>query len=227
MISILLAVYNGEKYISQSIDSVINQTFNNWELLVGFNGTTDSSKEIVNSYGDSRIKTFDYGEDKGKAKTLNKLIKEAKYDWCAIQDDDDVWLPEKLEKQIEYTKKYDVIGSFIEYINESDDVIGSPDLSSFNDDIKAKSISGINQIANSSSIFRKSAVCDVGCWDENLDKLVPQGIQPKEDFDLWLKLLKNDNLFYNIPEYLVLHRLHPQSNFNTKLHGASKILWKT
>ena len=99
MISILLASYNGEKYIRQSIDSVINQTFKKWELLIGFNGTTDKTKDIVKEYKDERIKTFDYEDDKGKAKTLNKLIKQAQFDYCAIQDDDDLWWPPKLYEQ--------------------------------------------------------------------------------------------------------------------------------
>ena len=75
MISILLATYNGEKYIKRCIDSIVDQKFTDWKLLIGFNGTTDSSKEIVASYDDDRIFVYDYGEDKGKAKTLNKLLK--------------------------------------------------------------------------------------------------------------------------------------------------------
>lgn len=216
MISILLAVYNGEKYISQSIDSIINQTFKNWELLIGFNGTTDSSKDIVSSYNDDRIKVFDYKEDKGKAKTLNKLIKEARYDWCAIQDDDDIWLPEKLEKQIEQVDKFDVIGSYIKYINEQGEIIGAPTLSETHNEIKIKSIAGNNQIANSSSIFKKKHVESVGLWNQTKDGI--------EDFDLWLKLLRKNHTFYNIPNYLCLHRIHDQSNFNTKEQDVYKIL---
>ena len=116
MISILLAVYNGEKYINESIDSILNQSFTEWELLIGFNGTTDNSKEIVSNYNDSRIKIFDYLDDKGKSITLNKLLKEAKYDWCAIQDDDDVWIQDKLENQMKYINDYDIIGTLINYL---------------------------------------------------------------------------------------------------------------
>lgn len=216
MISILLAVYNGEKYIKQSIDSIINQKFKDWELLIGFNGTTDGSKSIASSYDDNRIRILDYKEDKGKAKTLNKLIKKARYNWCAIQDDDDIWLPEKLEKQIEQVNQFDVIGSFITYIDEKNNACGQPNLATDHENIKTLSLAGINQIANSSAIFKKYAVFDVGCWDTNLDKLALQGIQPKEDFDLWVKLLGKGCLFHNIPEHLVLHRLHQGSNFNTK-----------
>ena len=115
-VSILLAVYNGEKFLSQSIDSILYQTFKDWELLIGFNGTTDTSKEIVKKYTDSRIRTFDYGDSKSKPATLNKLLKESKFDLIALQDDDDIWFPKKLELQIEKIDTYDIIGSFITYI---------------------------------------------------------------------------------------------------------------
>lgn len=208
MISILLAVYNGEKYISQSIDSIINQTFKGWELLIGFNGTTDSSKDIVNSYNDNRIRIFDYKEDKGKAKTLNKLIKESRYDWCAMQDDDDIWLPEKLEKQLDQLNDFDVIGTLITYIDKNGIPCGAPNLAIDHEKIKSKSLAGINQIANSSAIFKKEAAAEINFWREDIDGV--------EDFDFWKKLLKKDYKFYNIPDYLVLHRLHQESNFNSK-----------
>ena len=74
MISILLATYNGEKYIKDSINSIINQDYKEWELLVGFNGTYDSSKNIVSEIKDDRIKIFDYKEEKGKAKTRTLFV---------------------------------------------------------------------------------------------------------------------------------------------------------
>lgn len=208
MISILLAVYNGEKYISQSIDSIINQTFKDWELLIGFNGTTDSSKDIVSSYNDNRIRIFDYKEDKGKAKTLNKLIKEARYDWCAIQDDDDIWCPQKLEKQFSLTSIYDVIGTFIHYIDQDNRVTGQANISSDHESIKNKSLSGVNQVANSSAIFKRSRAKQINFWREDIDGV--------EDFDFWLKLLRAGYLFHNIPEFITLHRLHSSSHFNSR-----------
>jgi glycosyltransferase involved in cell wall biosynthesis len=216
MISILLAVYNGEKYIDQSVNSIINQTFKDWELLIGFNGTTDSSKDIVSSYNDDRIRTFDYKEDKGKAKTLNKLIKEARYNWCAIQDDDDIWLPEKLEKQFDQLNHYDIIGTLIAYIDEKNIYFGEPNLATDHENIKTLSLAGINQIANSSAIFRKQDALDIGGWDESLDGI--------EDFDFWIKLLKKGYRFHNISSKLVLHRIHHKSSFNTQQHDVSKIL---
>lgn len=214
-ISILLASHNGEKYIAQSVESIINQTFKEWELLIGFNGTTDSSKDIIAKYNDRRIKIFDYGNEKGKAKTLNKLIKKAKYNWCAIQDDDDIWLPQKLEKQFSLTDSHDVIGTFIHYINKNNQIIGGARIASDHENIKRLSLSGINQVANSSAIFKKEAAAEINFWREDVDGI--------EDFDFWLKLLKSGRSFYNIPEYITLHRLHSSSHFNSQKSQNLKI----
>jgi glycosyltransferase involved in cell wall biosynthesis len=216
MISVLLPIYNGERFLRESIQSVLNQTFTEFELLIGFNGTVDGSKDVVNSFDDARIRVFDYGDDVGKAKTLNKLITESKYDWIALQDDDDIWVESKLETQLEYINHSDVIGTFIKYIDEDGDVIGGPNLSFSNDDICRLSLLGNNQIANSSSLFKKSKVIEIGGWREDIDGI--------EDFDFWLRLIRNGCKFSNIPQYFVKHRIHNSSNFNTKKHDLTKIL---
>jgi glycosyltransferase involved in cell wall biosynthesis len=216
MISILLPTYNGEKYLSLAIESVLNQTFTDFELLIAFNGTTDNSKSIVSKYNDVRIKVFDYGDDKGKSKTLNKLICQSKYDWIALQDDDDFWMPNKLEKQIPFTDKYDVIGTFINYIDEKGEITGRPNLSRFPIEIIRFSMSGLNQVANTTTIFKKSIALEIGGWKDDLDGI--------EDFDFWLRLMRLGKKFINIPETLVHHRLHNNSNFNTKSHDLKKIL---
>lgn len=216
MFSILLATYNGEKYIEKSIDSILNQNFPYWELLIGFNGTTDSAKEIVSRYKDFRIKTYDYENEKGKGKTLNKLLNEANYEWVAIQDDDDIWQVNKLQRQSMYINIYDVIGSFIYYIDQDDQITNCLNLEIFDKQIKQLSMSGNNQVANSSAVVKKSKILDVGGWREDIDGI--------EDYDLWLRMMKNNCSFFNIDEYLVMHRLHNRSNFNTKNHNTSLIL---
>jgi glycosyltransferase involved in cell wall biosynthesis len=216
MISILLATYNGEKYIKKSIESILNQTFTDFELLIGLNGVTDNTEAILRSYEDDRIRIFNYGDERGKAKTLNKLLMEARYDWIAIQDDDDIWIDKKLEKQISLINQYDVIGTWIKYIDNNENFIGSPRLRIESDNIKFFTLNGNNQIANTSVIFKKNISIEVNGWREDIDGV--------EDFDFWIKLLKKDKKFINIPEYLVLHRIHSESNFNTKKHDIRKIL---
>ena len=208
MISILLPCYNGEKFISLAIDSILNQSFKDFELLIGFNGTTDNSKDIVRRFGDDRIKTFDYGDDKGKPKTLNKLLLEAKHDWIALQDDDDMWTLNKLQEQIKYLNDFDVIGTQIQYCDQYNNFIeGSPSLKLNDSEIKQFTIDGNNQVANSSTLIRKSSIIKVGGWDENLSAL--------EDFDFWLRLILIGSRFTNLDEKMMIHRRHINSNFNT------------
>ena len=220
MISVLLATYNGEKYISKSIESVLNQTFNDFELLIGFNGTTDNSKDIVKSYSDSRIKTFDYGTDAGKAKTLNKLLKNATYDWIALQDDDDIWVEDKLEKQLQHTSNCDVIGTMIDYIDENDLFIRHLDLLRDDFNIKRWSLSGNNQVANTSAIFKKSKALEINGWREDIDGI--------EDFDFWLRLMRNNNIFINVDLHIIknpYHRINPSTNkYPHIINNSSRII---
>jgi len=215
MISVLLATYNGHRFIQKSIDSVLNQTFGELELLIGLNGENSKTKEILEKYNDPRIKIFDYGDDKGKAKTLNKLLMECSFEILCLQDDDDIWQKNKLEKQISFIDENDVVGTFIQYINERGEIIGYPELSLFHDRIVLKSLSGDNQIANTSAMFRKKDSIRVGGWEET-----KEGI---EDFHFWIKLIREKKTFLNIPEFLVQHRIHSTSNFNTKKYDLNWI----
>lgn len=216
MVSILLATHNGEKYILESIESILNQTYTSFELIIGLNGTTDRTIEIIEKFKDDRIKVIDYGLDKGKAKTLNKMIHESKYSWISLQDDDDVWEKNKIERQLQFISEYDVIGTLIRYIDSYGNMIGHPNLQTEDSLIKRISMLGENQVANTSTIFKKSDALEIGGWREDIDGI--------EDYDFWLRLMRIGKKFINIPEYLVLHRIHNQSNFNTKNHDISKIL---
>lgn len=230
MISVLLPIYNGERYIKQSLTSVLNQTFQDFEILIGFNGTTDNSRQIVNSVLfegisdpellyeiQNKVRIFDYGEDKGKAKTLNKLLKEAKFDIIALQDDDDVWHSNKLEKQIPFIQEFDIVGTFLSYINHNGLLTKNLTLEVEDQFIKYKSLErGANNVANTSTILKKSVAFEVGGWREDIDGI--------EDFDFWLRLMRIGKTFKNVPEFLLFHRMHTDSNFNTKNYDLKRIL---
>jgi glycosyltransferase involved in cell wall biosynthesis len=213
MVSILLASYSGHRFIKESLDSILNQTYSKFEILIGLNGENSETKKILENYLDPRIRIFDYADDKGKAKTLNKLIGEAKYEIIGIQDDDDIWMPEKLKTQIGLLTEYDIVGTFIEYIDvnngpwiENNIRNVGPNLSTNHDEIIGNMLLGNNQIANTSALFKKKDALNVGGWNITLEGI--------EDFDFWIKLIKKDRKFINIPEVLVLHRIHRTSNFN-------------
>ena len=219
MISILMATYSGHKYIKRSLDSILNQTYENFEILIGLNGENTETKKILEGYNDPRIRIFDYMGDKGKVKTLNKLLKESKYEIIGIQDDDDIWVGTKLETQIPLFKDFDVVGTFIQYINENEgrsEWGNGPSLSIDHQDITKGIQSGDNQIANTSALFRKSDALLIGGWKEEFEGI--------EDYDFWARLMKSGKQFINIPEVLVLHRIHRTSNFNFNNYDKSRLM---
>lgn len=109
LISIITPMYNAEKYILETIQSVLRQTYQDWEMIIVDNKSTDKSREIVKSVNDDRVKLIDLGYNSGgPARPRNIGLDNAQGEFIAFLDADDVWLPEKLEKQINFIQKEDV-----------------------------------------------------------------------------------------------------------------------
>jgi teichuronic acid biosynthesis glycosyltransferase TuaG len=127
------------------------------------------------------------------------MLKYTKYNWIALLDVDDKWLPKKLESQIKFINNYDVIGTMCKYFGDSQIIPNLPlqNIVNFNFLL-------YNPIINSSVLLRK----ELCWWDKNHDGV--------EDYDLWLRLWRQNKKFYNIPEIQVLHRIHKQSAFNAQ-----------
>ena len=211
-ISILMPIYNGVEFFNESLQSVLDQTVDEWELLIAINGHPPNSEvyqtvlKQVNSITvngvieDKRVRLLDYHDCKGKAATLNKMITECKYNYVALLDVDDVWHPEKLAAQIPFLMlNYDVVGTRCVYFGDINNVvpkIPTADISQFN-------FLAVNPIINSSSIIKKK----FAHWDTTLFV---------EDYDLWLSLRVQGRRFYNCEEVLVKHRIHQTSAFNAQ-----------
>lgn len=198
-----MPIYNGIEFIHESVPSIIRQSYNDWELLIGINGHPENSEiyKIAKKYEEenSKIKVFDFYNIKGKSSTLNELLKYCKYDYIALLDVDDIWHHQKLEIQSKFLNIYDVIGSNCILFGDSSRII--PPIPQF--DISNYNFANVNPIINSSVIVRKDL-----CWWDPLTCL--------EDYDLWIRLRKLNKKFYNCPEILVKHRIHNQSAFNSK-----------
>lgn len=113
-ISVLMPVYNSEKYLNEAIESILNQTFVDFEFIIINDASNDNSENIIESYQDSRIKYFKNEKNLGVAKTLNKGLKLAQGKYIARMDSDDISLPERLYKQFKFMEVYndiDVCGS--------------------------------------------------------------------------------------------------------------------
>uniref|UniRef100_A0A6C0JH10 Glycosyltransferase 2-like domain-containing protein n=1 Tax=viral metagenome TaxID=1070528 RepID=A0A6C0JH10_9ZZZZ len=209
MISVLIPIYNGIEFINESVTSVLEQSFEDWELIIAINGHPENSKEyqLAKEYEDlsDKIRVLDFYNVTGKAETLNAMIPHCKYDYVAILDVDDIWHERKLEFQQVYIKEgYDVIGSQCIYFGNLEGIKPSIPLGNISDFDFTK----VNPIINSSAIIKKG-LC---YWNEN-------GI---EDYDLWLRLRKEKKRFYNCESVLVQHRIHNRSAFNSRGH-ATKI----
>lgn len=210
-ISILIPLYNGIEFLEQSLSSVISQTYKNWEVIIGINGHEPNSLiektaiAIVDKYNYDNIKVI-YYDTKGKSLTLNKMVTDCKYDYVAILDVDDIWLPEKLELQIRYLSNYDVAGTHCQYFGDVSHcpIIPFGDLSNFN-------FLFYNPIVNSSAIIKK----ELAIW-KNVEI---------EDYNLWLELFINGKKkFFNLNKILCLHRIHKGSYFNTRADNDKYVM---
>jgi len=212
MISILMPIYNGIEFIEQSVTSVLNQTVSNWSLVIGINGHPPNSEvyKIAKQYEikDKRIRIHDLPTNiKGKSHALNEMLNlcEPESKWICLLDVDDIWLPTKLQSQIPFMTKYDVIGTRCQYFG---DLNTSPSLPT--GDISKFDFLKVNPVVNSSCLLRRELCYWNGSWN---------GI---EDYDLWLRLWKLGKKFYNVESVQVLHRIHKQSAFNAN-GNSSKV----
>jgi teichuronic acid biosynthesis glycosyltransferase TuaG len=123
LISIITPNYNCAQYISQTIESVLTQTYQNWEMLIVDDCSTDGSYEIALKYAakDNRIKVYHMDQNSGAAACRNKAIELSQGDYLAFLDSDDLWLPKKLEKQLRFMIENDCDFSFTEYEQVNED----------------------------------------------------------------------------------------------------------
>ena len=115
LVSIIMPSYNTAKYIEESIQSVLNQTYKNWELIIVDDCSTDNTDEIVSQFNDKRIIYLKNEQNSGAAISRNRALREAKGKWIAFLDSDDLWLPEKLERQIQFMIDNDCYFSYTRY----------------------------------------------------------------------------------------------------------------
>lgn len=116
LVSIIMPSWNTGRFIAESIQSVLNQTYTKWELLIVDDCSTDNTDEVVKSFSDSRIEYFKNKKNSGAALTRNRAIREAKGEWIAFLDSDDLWEPQKLEKQIAFMNNNGYVFSYHEYV---------------------------------------------------------------------------------------------------------------
>ena len=116
LVSIIMPSWNTGKFIAESIESVLAQTYKNWELLIVDDCSTDNTDEVVASFKDTRIKYFKNEKNSGAALTRNRAMREAQGEWIAFLDSDDLWAPNKLEKQLRFMNDNGYVFSYHDFV---------------------------------------------------------------------------------------------------------------
>ncbi|AFY50940.1 glycosyl transferase [Nostoc sp. PCC 7524] len=222
LISIILPVYNGEKTIKETIQSILHQSFIDWELIVINDGSQDTTLDIINEFADHRLHVYSF-YNAGLAISRNRGIIKSKGDYIAFLDADDLWTPDKLAcqfKALQENPQASVAYSWCNHIDESSHFLRNGSRISANGDVYAKLLVG-NFLENGSNpLIRRQALLSVGEFEPSLN--------PAEDWDLWLRLASSYH-FVLVPFPHVLYRVtsNSMSSNIVKMEAASlKIIEK-
>lgn len=214
LVSIGMPVYNSEKFLKQSILSILNQTYTNFELLISDDGSTDNSLNIIHSFSDARIKLIKGDSNRGIGYRLNELIKLSKGKYFARMDGDDLMFPTRLEKQVthlEENQNLDVIGSSAVIIDENNSISGIR---------KCKSDININD-AYGKSLFIHPSIMGKTSWFRK--HLYNGHFNGTEDHELFLRSYYSSQ-FSCIENPLIFYRENNRNNKSKFLKRQKEIV---
>ena len=205
-ISVVMPVYNAALYLRQALDSVLAQTFTDFEVVVIDDGSTDDSSAMLDDYArrDARVNVF-HRENRGITATRNELITRCRGEFMAVFDSDDVCLPVRFERQLAHLRANpDVtcLGAAWELIDDHGRRLTKITPPLADADVQAVALKGHSPMCHSATIMRLDAVRRVGGYDP--------GLQQAEDLDLYLRLGELGRI-ENLPEILLQYRVHPAS----------------
>jgi glycosyltransferase involved in cell wall biosynthesis len=208
LISVIIPVFNGEKTLQETIESVLNQNWRDFELLIINDGSEDATLEIVARFKDSRIKIFSY-PNAGQSTSRNRGIGLATGEYISFIDADDLWTPDKLEAQLralQENPKAAVAYSWTDWIDESGQLLGQGSHNTEQGKVFAKLLLNDFVANGSNALIRRQALTEVGGFDAS--------VTPAEDWDMWLRLAVHYE-FVAVPYVQVFYRISPSSaSFN-------------
>ena len=185
LVSIIMPSYNTASFIEETIQSVLNQTYTNWELIIVDDCSTDNTDEVLENIKDSRIRYFKNDKNSGAAVSRNKALREARGQWIAYLDSDDLWMPEKLEKQIHFMETNGYAFSYTNY--EEIDVNGNK---------TGVSVTGPKKITKTGMFNYCWPGCLTVMFDANKIGLIQiQDIKKNNDYAMWLKVCKKADCY--------------------------------
>lgn len=221
LVSVIMPAYNAERHIAESIQSVLDQTYKNWELVVVDDGSTDGTAEIVQRFASNEKRVLCiFQQNSGQGKARNTGVDSSSGELIAFLDSDDLWLPEKLERQVQtlLATKADVIYSDVVIFYEPGAGSGPTEFPIATGRIEGSQMFDLlllqNRIPILSAALRKEVFSSNGPFEESAP------YQGCEDYDLWLKIAARGALFYGMSDKLVRYRRHDMAT----THRESKVL---
>ncbi len=210
----LLPVYNSEDYIKECVDSILNQTFFDFSLIIVDDASTDRSLEILSNYTDRRINLYSQQKNTGYARILSNYSQNLDCEYFARMDSDDVCMPNRLISQtqaMDSCKKIAIMGSWILKINERRKQIGRCRYPTDHKSIKRLLLIGENPLCHPSILIRYSYI------KSELMNYEPK-MQPTEDYHLYLQAISQEAKIINYPDFLLSYRVH-KSNISKLKRG--------
>ena len=215
-VSIIVPMYNAEKFIGKTIESVLSQTYENWEMLIMNDVSTDNSLAVVNEYAkkDDRIKVLNTEKNMGVVKGRNHLIDLANGKFIAFLDADDYWHSQKLEKQIQFMKEKNAGISCTEYtrVKENGEKIN---------EVVIKSEISYTDMLKNNYLGCLTVMYDV----EKVGKRYFKELEKNEDYVLWLEIVKDVKTIFGLKENLAYYRVLDNSRSSNKVKTA-KVRWE-
>lgn len=207
VVSVLMPVYNADRYVAQAIESILDQTLQAFEFIIADDGSTDASLAVVKKYAarDPRMRVMSRA-NRGIASTRNEMLFQAKGEFIAAMDADDVAFPDRLARQVEFLQQNpDVVcvGSSYQLIDEADRLLLTCfEVPESDGEIQQQLLAGLGGIHQPTVMFRRSPAVSLGGYDETLPVC--------EDLDLWMRLGEVGKLA-NLKQPVVQYRLHASS----------------
>lgn len=203
MVSIITPAYNCAKFIEDTVACVIKQTYPNWEMLIVDDCSTDNTREVIEEImrGEPRVKYLALEKNSGAAVARTRGMQEAEGEYIAFLDSDDIWLPEKLEKQIAFMQSngYAFTCTSYEQVDENGKPLGTVRA--------AKEKMNYRQLLRSCPVGNSTVMYSVA----RLGKFTVPNIRKRNDYALWLTILKKEEYVRGLPEVLTQYRIRANS----------------
>lgn len=200
-LTVLMSVYNGLPYLKEAIDSILQQTFSDFEFLIIDDASTDGSSQLLAEYAerDRRIRILTNQKNRGLGYSLARGVEVATTPWIARMDADDIAVPDRLQLQMDYVKEHpdvDILGGYLGFINDQGKFLFKKPVPTSHEEIYR--LIWTNPFSHITVLFRREAILRVGSYSDRTHR--------SEDYELWFRCAREGVIFANLPVILTYYR---------------------